>query len=162
MRGLAGVLLCHPALRKKSFLEELLKGPGLKPPIISALNRGLKAPSPSGKTFLQIYRNTESEGEGVPPALVVVPGFYGDFKDGEEDAEGGNEAFGALPVLLVAVHAALQLRDAAAVAVAHQAGDLCFEDGEVAEDLGFEFIHHAHWLDSIRDQRSGGRKKLGG
>jgi hypothetical protein len=82
-----------------------------------------------------------------------MPGFDGDLEDGEEDAEGGKESFRALPVLFMALHAAFELRDAAAVAVAHKAGDLCLEYGEVAEDLGFEFVHHAHREDSNRDQK---------
>ena len=76
--------------------------------------------------------------------LVTVPGFDGYLEDGEEDAEGGEETFRSLPVLLMAFHAALELGDAAAVAVAYEAGDLRLEDGEVAQDLGFEFVHHTH------------------
>lgn len=47
-----------------------------------------------------------------------MPGFDGDLDDGKHNAERRNEAFGALPVLLMALHAALQIGDATAVSVA--------------------------------------------
>jgi hypothetical protein len=75
---------------------------------------------------------------------MTVPGLDGNFKDRKKNADGGYESFCALPILLVPLHAVFKFRDATAVAVAHEAIDLRFEDGEIAQDLGFEFIHHAH------------------
>ena len=64
---------------------------------------------------------------------------------GEQHAQRRKKAVGALPVLLVAFHAALQIGQASAVAVAHQTGHLRLQHTQIADHLGFEFIHHAHW-----------------
>jgi hypothetical protein len=75
---------------------------------------------------------------------MAVPGFDGYFDDSEQNAYGGQETLGALPALLVVFHAAFEVGDAAAVAVAGETVHLRFENAQVAEDLRFEFIHHAH------------------
>jgi hypothetical protein len=79
---------------------------------------------------------------------MAMPCFGGYFENGNKDAERRNETFGALPVLFVAFHAVLEFGEAAAVAITYQAVHLRFEDRKVAEDLCFEFIHHAHGVDS--------------
>jgi len=48
------------------------------------------------------------------------------------------------------LHAAFEIRDAAAVAIAHQAVHLGLQYAQVAEHLRFEFIHHPHPPDSMQ------------
>ena len=81
---------------------------------------------------------------------MPVPRLNCDFKDGDQNTKRGGEAFGALPSLFVAFHAVLEVGEAAAIAIAHQAVHLRFKDREIAEDLCFEFIHHPHPPDSMQ------------
>ena len=55
---------------------------------------------------------------------MPVPRLDGYFNDGEQHAEGSQKSLGALPVLLVALHAVFEFGDASAVSVAHEAGHL--------------------------------------
>jgi hypothetical protein len=73
-----------------------------------------------------------------------MPRLEGDFDRGNDHAERGEEPFGALPVLLVAIHTPLQIGEAPAVAVAHQPSHLRLQHAQIAQHPGFEFIHHAH------------------
>ena len=59
-------------------------------------------------------------------ALVAMPGLQCNLNYGDDDAGRGEEALGALPVLLVALQAPLQVRDAPAVTIAHQSRHLGF------------------------------------
>ena len=47
-----------------------------------------------------------------------MPCHHGHFRHGQQNAEGRHKTFCALPVLLVALHAALQVGNAAAISVA--------------------------------------------
>ncbi len=80
---------------------------------------------------------------------MPVPSLHGNFHYGEKHAHRRKETFGALPVLLVALHAAFQIGQASAITVAHQAAHLRFQHAQIADHLGFEFIHHAHVPHSV-------------
>ena len=73
-----------------------------------------------------------------------MPCIQRNFSHGKNNAESRHESLGALPVLLVALHASLEVGDAAAISIAHQATHLRLQDTEVAENLSFEFVHHSH------------------
>ena len=84
--------------------------------------------------------------------LPAEAGLAGWFE--QDHADGSQKALGALPILLVPVHAPLQLRELAAASIAHQRGHLGFERAQVAQHLRFEFIHHSHPRTPFRSQRS--------
>ncbi len=58
---------------------------------------------------------------------MLMPRLNGHFNNREQNAERGQKSLGALPVLLMALHAPLQFRDASAVTVAHQPSHLCLQ-----------------------------------
>jgi hypothetical protein len=62
---------------------------------------------------------------------MPVPRIDRHLNDSQQDAEGREEALGALPVLLVLLHAVFKIRDAASIAVTHEAIHLGLEDIEV-------------------------------
>ena len=65
-------------------------------------------------------------------ASMAAEGLDRGLDDSEEYAGCGDEAFRALPVLLVEFHAPLKVANASAVAVANEVGHLRFEHAEIA------------------------------
>jgi hypothetical protein len=75
---------------------------------------------------------------------MAMYGAHCNLGYGQDDAEGGQKSFRALPILLVPLHAMFQLGDTAAIPVAHQAIHLRLQEIQIAEHLRFEFVHHSH------------------
>jgi hypothetical protein len=80
---------------------------------------------------------------------MPTPRLHGHFDDCEEHTDRGQKSLGALSVLLMLLHTPFKIGDAPTIAIAHEPGHLLLKHAEVAEYLGFEFIHHPHSLDSI-------------
>ena len=77
---------------------------------------------------------------------MPAPRLHGQFDDCEEHTDRGQKSLGALSVLLMLLHAPFKIGDAPTIAIAHEPGYLLVKHAEVAEYLGFEFIHHPHSL----------------
>src|ERR1019366_5266470 len=74
-----------------------------------------------------IASNEGQRGDFAREKLVMVPRLHCYLNDRQQHAKCGKKALGTLPVLLVALHAVLELSYASAVAVPHESSHLRLE-----------------------------------
>src|SRR3954468_16725153 len=79
---------------------------------------------------------------------MPMPGLHNDFNHRKKNTHRGEKTLGALPVLLVLLHPALEVRHTPPVAVTHQSIHQSFQYAQIAEHLRFEFVYHPHPPDS--------------